>query len=67
MLLQRATSPKISQELVDWLRTVFKTDNYDPSSTIELVMYQSGQKSVIDYLQSNIKSSAIESFNNREV
>lgn len=67
MLVQKRVSPKISQELVDWLRMVFTDAPITPSTRIEEVMYQSGQKSVIDFLQSNIKESTIEAFNNRSV
>lgn len=59
--------PKITQELVDWLSQRFYYELPSPGTSIEQVMYQSGQMSVIQFLQANIKQSTTDQFNNREV
>jgi hypothetical protein len=39
---------------LDLLERTFKRKAHTPKSTIEEVMYQAGQQSVIDYIRNNI-------------
>lgn len=43
--------PRISLELVDYLKETFPNKSITPDNSIEQIMYEAGQNSVIEFLE----------------
>lgn len=55
-MITKLEIPKVSKEYAEHIQTVFAHKDITPTTSIEQIMYEAGQRSVVEYIQRSIAS-----------
>lgn len=60
--MQAQTVPIVPRELVEYLEHVFPQTTIKPTTTTNAVMYNAGERAVVDWLQTMARNSEVEGY-----